>query len=170
MVNKSKKNYYRINKSRKNKKGGRKNNTTRMITQMAGYNTLLSQSGGQAGAAPAPAPAANACPFPTIPNATALGTTLQNFGNAVQNFINAATSTTTAAGLATTADTAQNTASTQLTNAVTDLAKAYYGPSYTNDYGNQATTTATSTGLYELITGNKFVATLAPPAPAPAPA
>ena len=175
MAYKSKKYRRRINKSRKVKNGGSKNNNmTHLASQMAGYNTILSQSGGQVGAAPAPAPAASACPYQLGSlDATSLGVSLQQFGDALQSFIHTAESTTLAATSAHNAITAQGQAATNLQSAATALENAFYGSSY---YTSPTATSAIATpadpavnpnGLYKLITGSTF--RVSTPAPAPAP-
>jgi hypothetical protein len=170
MVNKSKKNRNRLNKSIKNKRGGKKNHsliTTQMAGSKFGYNTLLTQSGGNA---PAPSPAGYPFNLGNI-EPTSLSTALQQFGDAVQSFIDTASSTKTAYTLASNAVEAQGVASSNLTSAIQSLSNAYYGPSWMNEYGISINTTPTATnpsGLYKIIMGSTFNATRVAPAPAPA--
>ena len=177
MANKSKRFRMRANKSRKNKRGGKKNHSL-LTTQMAGsklaYNTLLSQYGGQVGSAPAPAPSpSSGYPF-NLGNIepTSLATALQQFGDAVQSFAYTADSTSAAATAAEQAVAAQRVASNNLTSAVTALKNTYFGGSWTNDQGvQQKPTGVTNDGLFKIIKGDTFTATQAPnPVPNPAPA
>ena len=174
MANKSKRFRMRANKSRKNKRGGKKNHSL-LTTQMAGskisYNTLLSQYGGQQiGGAPAPAPSSG-YPFNLGSiEPTSLANALQQFGDAVQSFVYTGTSTNAATTAAEQAVAAQRTASNNLQSDIDALRNAYFGANWTDDTGTTQTTDVTVDGLYRILKGEMFRATATAPAPAPKPA
>ena len=170
-MGKSKRNYRKNNKSKKIRKGGRKNNqnqVARISSQMYGgspfsYNTLWGgtsdvlnkQSGGQAAApapgtiqAPAPASLLNLANL----NEQSVINALQSFGDAANTLQYAVLSGSNAASNVKAAATAQLDAFTSLNTSVTAL----YGA------------IANDNKLWNKIVGTTFHPSPIPPAPAPA--
>ena len=152
----------RKNKTRRAvKKGGQKRNQTNYnptyVTQTAGsgnpfsYNSLFSQTGGQASA---PAPASACALAANLPNLdqTSLIQSLQTYGDTVTAMTAAAASAVQAASNAQAAVTSQSNAASTYQTLVQSLQNAFMG-------------TGTTKGLYKSITGSSFV-----PTPGPAPA
>ena len=135
------KRYAKKSKSRKLKRGGRKNNMALQTTQMVG---------GQSGSAPAPAPALTRLNYL---DEQSVITSLQSFGDAVRTLQDAVNQgVTTAASLLDAVNT-QKTALLSLQTSADRLNSSVTG----------------SEGVYKKIVGTDFVATPEPgPSPAPA--
>ena len=139
-------------RSRRHKRGGKRNQQNYIPT----LTTQITGGGVQAGGSPAPAPAPAGPAVNINLDYPSVKTSLDTFGNAVYNLKSAMTTGNAAADLATAAATAQKTAMTSLVTAADSLWNAFAGMGVTR-------------GLYRTILNRGEVYMPPPAAPAPAP-